>query len=120
MHGGMGGGGMHFGGTGGGWHGMAGSPHFAAIGPGPGVGGARFAGPRFAGAPVAHAAFGPHFSHFAFHHGFFHHRFRRFVFVGAPYYADYGYYDGCWRRAWTGYGVQWVNVCGDYGDYGGY
>jgi hypothetical protein len=68
----------------------------------------------------------PHFSHFAFdrdfhhgfHHGFhdrFHHRFRHFAFFGGPFYADYGYYDGCWRRAWTPYGPQWVNVCGDYG-----
>jgi hypothetical protein len=29
-------------------------------------------------------------------------------------YAAYAAYDGCWRRAWTPYGLQWVNVCGDY------
>jgi hypothetical protein len=60
----------------------------------------------------------PHFaqpSHFGHHHHdhFFHHR--RFFFVGGDYYyTDYGY-DDCLRRVWTGYGVQWVNVCGDYG-----
>lgn len=107
----MHGGGMTFGGM----RGMAGSPHFAAIGPGPGLSRPGFAaGPRFAGAPFAHGVYGPHFAHF--HHGFFHHRFRRFAFVGFPYYADYGY-DLCWRRAWTSYGLQWINVCGDYTGY---
>jgi hypothetical protein len=53
--------------------------------------------------------------HPGFHHRFFHHRFHRFAFfIGAPYY-DYAYYDGCWRQVWTRYGLQWVNVCGDYG-----
>jgi hypothetical protein len=126
MHGGMGGGGMHFGG-------MGGRASFAAIGPGPGfrgsgVGGPGFRGPGFAGGPrfvggpgfagarFGHGAFGPRFAHF--HHPFFHNRFRRFAFVGFPYYySDYGY-DVCWRRAWTAYGLQWINVCGDYG--GGY
>ena len=92
MGGGMGGG-MHWGG-GGGWHG----------------GGMRF----------AHAGFAPRFSHAAFHsgfhHRFFHHRFHRFAFVGAPY-AYASYYDSCWQRVWTRYGVQVVNVCGDYGYY---
>ena len=46
-------------------------------------------------------------------HDFFHHRFHRFAFVGAPY--AYAAYDSCWRRMWTPYGLQWVNVCGDYG-----
>ena len=120
-------GGMAGGGIGGGFRGMAGSPHFAAIGPGPGfvggsrfVGSPRFAGARFADAPFTRAAFGPHFSRFAFHHRFFHDRFRRFAFVGVGfpyYYGDYGYYDGCWSRVWTAYGPQWVNVCGDYGVY---
>ena len=101
----MGGGGMRFGGMGGG-------PRFA------GVGGPRFAGTRFAGAPFSHAAFSPRFSRVAFrdgfHHRFFHHRFHRFAFVGAPFlYADYGY-DSCYRRVWTAYGVQWVDVCGSY------
>ncbi|WFU26239.1 hypothetical protein QA649_08545 [Bradyrhizobium sp. CB1717] len=114
--GGMGGGGMRFGGMGG--------AHF---------GGARFVGspmaaraaigPRFAGAPLAtRAAFGPRFAGTGWHgrpfigrHAFFHrHHFRRFAFVGAPFiYANY-YDDGCWRRSWTPYGWQWVNVCGDY------
>ncbi len=46
-------------------------------------------------------------------HGFFHHHhFHRFGFVG----LSYGY-DGCWRRAWTPYGLRWVNVCSDYNYY---
>ena len=49
-----------------------------------------------------------------FHHRFFHHRFHRFAFFGAPYYS-YASYDDCWRRVWTRHGVQYVNVCGDYG-----
>ena len=94
MHGGMGGGmrsgGMHIGGMGGG-------AHFG------GMRVAHFSGSRFAGA---------HFAHARFHHGrFFHHR--RFAFIGAPYYASY---DSCWRRTWTPYGLQWVNVC-NYYDY---
>ena len=80
-------------------------------------GGARFAAAPFARANFAHAAFSPRFSRFAFHdrghfHHRFHNRFARFAFFGAPY--DYGYYDGCWRQAWTAYGPQWVNACGDY------
>jgi hypothetical protein len=110
--GGFGGHGGGFGGMrGGGMHAMGGGMHFG------GMGGARFGGARFAGAPVAHAGFAPRFSHAAFHRGF-HHRFhhRRFAFVGAPYlYA--GYYDGCWRRVWTGYGPRWVNLCSAYGYY---
>jgi hypothetical protein len=98
-----GGGGMHAGGMGGGMHGggMGGGMHFAAMG-----GGAHFAGSHFAG---------PHFAH-AGRFGFrdhFHHRFHRFVFFGAPY--AYASYDSCWRRVWTPYGLQWANVCGDYG-----
>ena len=105
MHGGGMGGGMHGGGMGGGMRGggMGGGMHFAAMG-----GGAHFAGSHFAG---------PHFAHagrFAFRDGrFFHHRFHRFAFFGAPY--AYASYDSCWRRVWTPYGVQWANVCGDYG-----
>ena len=68
-----------------------------------GFAGSRFAGPRF-----AHARFA--------HHGrFFHHRFHRFAFIGVPY--AYAAYDSCWRRTWTPYGLQWVDVCGDYGYY---
>jgi hypothetical protein len=99
------GGGMHGGGMGGGMHGggMGGGMHFAAMG-----GGAQFAGNHFAG---------PHFAHggrFALRDGrFFHHRFHRFAFFGAPY--VYAAYDSCWRRVWTPYGLQWANVCGDYG-----
>jgi hypothetical protein len=105
MHAGGMGGGMHGGGMGGGMHGggMGGGMHFAAMG-----GGAHFAGSHFAG---------PHFAHvgrFGFRdRDHFHHRFHRFAFFGAPYvYADY---DSCWRRVWTPYGLQWANVCGDYG-----
>jgi hypothetical protein len=86
-------------------------------------GGRHFSGGRFAGAHFAHAGFSPRFSRFAFHDGFhhgfhhdhfFHHRFHRFAFFGAPYYS-YASYDSCWRRVWTSYGPQWVNICGDYG-----
>ena len=103
-----GGGGMHGGGMAAGMHagGMGGGAHFGGMGRGMG-----FAGGRFAGAHFAH----PGFSRFAFRdHRFFRHdRFNRFAFIGAPFlYANY--YDGCWRRAWTPYGVQWVNVCGYY------
>lgn len=114
--GGMRGGGMHVGGMGG--------AHFAgARFGGPAFGGARFAhagGPAFGGARFAHAAIGPRFAGAGWHgrpfigrHAFFHHRhFRRFAVFGAPFvYA--GYNDGCWRRSWTPYGWQWVNVCGD-------
>jgi hypothetical protein len=96
-HGG-GGGGMH--GGGGGMHGggMGGGMHFAAMG-----GSAHFGGPHFG-----------HAGRFAFRDGRFHHRFNRFAFFGAPYYT-YAAYDGCWRRVWTPYGLQWSNVCGDYG-----
>ena len=96
------GGGMHpMGGgmMGGGMHPMGGGMHFAAIGP----------GPHWTGAHFSHAAFSPRFG---FHHHFFHHRRFFFVGVGAPFfYADY---DSCWRRYWTAYGLQWVNVCGNY------
>jgi hypothetical protein len=104
-HGGGMGGGMHAGGMGGGMHGgsIGGGMRFAAMG-----GGAHFAGSHFAG---------PHFAHagrFAFRDGrFFHHRFHRFAFFGVPY--AYASYDSCWRRVWTPYGLQWANVCGDYG-----
>lgn len=120
-HGGFGGGGhfgggMHAGGFGGGMRG--GGMHVG------GMGGARFAhvgGPGFGGARFAHAGFAPRFAGAGWHgrpfigrHAFFHHRhFRRFAVFGAPFvYA--GYNDGCWRRSWTPYGWQWVNVCGDY------
>jgi hypothetical protein len=115
MHGGGMGGGMHGGGMGGGMHvgGMSGT-HFGGMG-----GRAHFSGSRFAGGHFVHAGFSPRFSGFAFrhgahfrHHAFFHHRFHRFAFVGVPF--AYAAYDSCWRRAWTPYGLQWVNVCGDY------
>jgi hypothetical protein len=117
------GGGMHGGGMGGGMHAMGGGGmHFGGMGGGP-----RFSGARFASAPfAAHAAFSPRFSHpgfaprfsrFAFHdrfhNRFFHHRFHRFAFIGVPF--AYAAYDDCWRRVWTRYGLQYVNVCGDYG-----
>ena len=103
MHGGMGGG-MHVGGMGGGMH-------FGGMGSG-----AHFSGSRFAGAHFAHAGFSPRFSRVAFqnHRFFFHNRFHRFAFVGAPF-AYAAAYDSCWRRMWTPYGWQWVNVCDDFG-----
>jgi hypothetical protein len=112
-HGGGMGGGMHAGGMGGGMHvgGMGGGMHFGAI-----SGGAHFSGGHFAGAPFAHAGFSPRFSSFGFRgrgHFIGHHRFHRFAFVGAPY--AYAAYDSCWRRVWTPYGLQWVDLCSDYG-----
>jgi hypothetical protein len=104
-HGGMGGG-MHGGGMGGGMRG--GAMHFGGMG-----GAAHFSG-HFAGARFAHAGFVPRFSRAAFHNSrFFHHRHHRFAFIGAPY--AYAGYDSCWRRVWTPYGLQWVDVCGGYG-----
>ena len=48
------------------------------------------------------------------HHGH-HHRNARFFFVGAPWFASYGYYDdSCWRWANTPWGPQQVWVCDDY------
>jgi hypothetical protein len=114
MGGGMGGGmGMHSMGGAMGMHPMG----FSAVHPG-----ASFAAmpmtrgavsPAFSGWHGSWHA-GPHFAHFGFHH---HNHFRRFFFVGgAPYdYSDYSSYDDCLRRVWTGYGVRWINVCGDYG-----
>jgi hypothetical protein len=89
-----------------------GGARFVGAGLGPrtgGVVGPHFGGARFFG---AHAAFRPQFG---FHRPFFHHRFHRFAFIGVPFaYAAYNY-DYCWRRVWTRYGLQWVNVCYDYG-----
>jgi hypothetical protein len=94
------GGGMHAGGTGGG-------THFGAMG-----GGMRFGGSRFAGAHFVHPGFPSRFSRLAFRdRRFFRHD--RFAFIGAPFLYD-DYYDGCWRRAWTSYGPQWINACGYY------
>jgi hypothetical protein len=108
-------GGMHGGGFGGGMRG-GGAMAFA------GMGGPHFGGARFAAVPMSRAAFapGPRFAgggfrgpHGFHHHVFFHHRFRHFAVFGGPFlYSDY--YDGCWRRAPTPYGWQWVNACGDY------
>ena len=94
------GGGGHGGGHGGGMHG---GMHIGGMGGGMRFGGAQFAGSRFAGA------------HFAHHGRFFHHRHHRFAFIGAPY--AYAAYNSCWRRTWTPYGLQWVNVCNYYGYY---
>jgi hypothetical protein len=111
-HGGFGGG-AHFGGGGMSMGGMGGA-HF---------GGAHFGGARFAGGPMAaHAAFAPRFAGAGLHgrpfvgrHAFFFRHHRRFAFFGTPFlYANYDYYDGCWRRSWTPRGWQWSNVCGDY------
>jgi hypothetical protein len=106
MHGGMGGG-MH-GGMGGGMR--SGGMHIGGMGGGAHFGGMRvahFSGSRFAGAHFAHAGFS------RFHGHRFHHRFHRFAFVGAPF--AYAAYDSCWRRVWTPYGLQWVDVCSGYG-----
>jgi hypothetical protein len=118
----MGGGGMGggHGSFGGGAGGMSSGAHFSGMAGGPHVsgmsGGRQFSGSRFAGAPfAAHAAISPRVSGFAFHDRgrFIHHRFNRFAFVGAPF--AYAAYDSCWRRVWTPYGLQWVDVCTDYG-----
>ncbi len=91
---------------GGGAHGgMSGGTHFGAMG---GMHFGAMSGGRFGGMHFAHAGF-----HGGFRHRVFHHRFHRFVFVGAPFL--YAGYDSCWRRVWTDFGLQWVNVCNDYG-----
>ena len=114
-----GGGGMHGGGMGG-WMLGGGGMHFGGMGGGMRVGGigpaTHFGGAHFAGAGIARPGFAPRSSRFSFHDGrFFHHRHNRFFFAGAPY--AYAAYESCWRRTWTPYGVQWVNVCGDYNYY---
>jgi hypothetical protein len=114
MHGGGMGGGMHAGGMGGGMHagGMGGGAHFGAMGGGMRFGGNRFAGANFAGTHFVHQGFPSRSSRFAFRdHRFFRHH--RFAFIGAPFLYD-DYYDDCWRRTWTSYGPQWINVCGYY------
>jgi hypothetical protein len=113
--GGGGGGGMRAGGMGGGMHfsGMSGA-HFSGM---HAMSGMHVSSGRFATASFAHSGLSHRSSRIAFHdHDHFgrhHHRFHRFAFIGAPY--AYASYDNCWRRAWTPYGLQWVNVCGDYG-----
>jgi hypothetical protein len=49
-----------------------------------------------------------------FRHGRFVHRHNRFFFVGAPFYAAYGYGYDCWRWVPTAWGVRRIWVCGDY------
>jgi hypothetical protein len=123
-HGGGMGGGGHGGGMGGGMHagGMGGGMHVGAMGGGVRFGGmsggTHFNGNSFAAAPFAHRGFSPRSSRFAFRDRDdfgrrFHHRFNRFAFVGGDF--AYAAYDSCWSRTWTPYGLQWVNVCGDYG-----
>ena len=107
-HGGGGFGGGHFGGGGMHFGGMGAGAHFA----GANWGGAHWGGMN-RGMHFAHAGLSPRFSRFAFRDHRFH-RFNRFAFFGVPY-AYASYYDDCWRRVWTRYGLQWVNVCGDYG-----
>jgi len=97
-HGGMGGGGGMHGGMGGGGHvGGMGGMHYGSMG-----------GGHFGGSHFAHAGF-----HGGFRHRVFDHRLHRFVFIGGPY--VYAGYDSCYRRVWTPVGLEWVNVCGDYG-----
>jgi hypothetical protein len=107
-------GGMHGGGMGG-MHGgsMGGGMRFAAASPQ--FNGARFANARFANARFTNAAISPRFAsfHHGFHHRFFHHRFNRFAFFGGPF--VYAAYDSCWSQVWTAYGLQYVNVCANYG-----
>jgi hypothetical protein len=114
MHGGGGFGGMRGGGGFGGMHAMGGAARFGGAGGVP-----HFAGARVGRMTFAHAGFSPRFAHAGFsRRAFFHHRFHRFAFVGVPFaFADYGYYDDCWRQIWTAYGPQWTNVCGGYGYY---
>lgn len=98
--------GMRGGGTGG-------AMSFGAMRGGGMIGGPQFSGSRFAVAPLAHTGFSPRFSRFGFRGHRFHHRFHHFAFFGAPF--VYAAYDSCWRRVWTPYGLQWVDVCYDYG-----
>ena len=94
-----GGGGMHFGGMGGGMH------------VGGGISEAAASLSQVAASRVRVLRMPD-----SLHRGrFFHHRLHRFAFIGVPY--AYAAYDSCWRRTWTPYGLQWVNVCGDYGYY---
>lgn len=117
-HGGGMGGGMHGGGMGGGMHAsvMSGGMHVGAMSGGM-IGGRHFSGSRFASAPFAHPGVSPRFSRFAFrdrdHFG--RHRFHRFAFAGVPFF--YAGYDSCWRRVWTPYGPQWVDICNNYYGY---
>ena len=61
-------------------------------------------------------------NNFAFNRGFRHFRFRNRNFVAfgfaGPYFADYGYYDDCWRPVRTYYGWRSAYVCGDYSYWG--
>lgn len=115
--------GMHSTGGGMGMHPMGSSMAVHPMGSRPMGFSAVHPGASFAAMPMTRAAVsppvsswhaGPHLAHFGFHHH--HHHFRHFFFVGgAPYYySDYSY-DDCLRRVWTGHGVRWINVCGDYG-----
>jgi hypothetical protein len=54
---------------------------------------------------------GGNWHHAAFRHGRFFHRHNRFFFVGAPFFAAYGY--DCWRWVPTAWGVRRIWVC-DY------
>jgi hypothetical protein len=61
-------------------------------------------------------------NNFAFNRGFRHFRFRNRNFVAfgfaGPYFADYGYYDDCWRPVRTYYGWRSAYVCGDQSYWG--
>jgi hypothetical protein len=123
--GGGGGGGGHAGGMGGGGHvgGMGGGMHASGMGGGArfggmGSSGTHFSGGRFAAASFAHPGFSHRSARLAFRdrdhdrfHDRFHHRFHHRFFGGSFAYAGY---DSCWRRTWTPYGLQWVDVCSDY------
>jgi hypothetical protein len=100
--------------------GMGGGAHFGGMG----SSGTHFSGGRFATASFAHPGFSHRSARFASRdrdhfrdrdrdHDRFHHRFHRFGFFDGPY--AYASYDSCWRRTWTPYGLQWVDVCSGYG-----
>jgi hypothetical protein len=96
----------------GGGGGMGGGMHVGAMGGATHFGGSGFGGSRFAGTHFARPGSPSRLSRFAFRdRRFFRHH--RFAFIGAPFLYD-DYYDGCWRRAWTSYGPQWINACGYY------
>jgi hypothetical protein len=79
-----------------------------ALARGGGHGGGGHGGGHFAGSHFAHAGSSSGFSRYAYRG----HRFHGFGFVGVPF--AYAAYNSCWRKAWTPYGLRWVNVCHHY------
>jgi hypothetical protein len=69
--------------------------------------GARFAGRHYVGGFHDPACF-PHHRHF-----------RKFAFVGGPFFYDYaGYGNYCWQQVWTPSGWQWLDACAGYYGFG--